>query len=406
MKNPFFDNKSNIYKEMCECRHFLHSHPELSLEESITSDFIFNFLRDKANIKVEQIHRGYAKHGVVAIIDGNGGASESRKTIALRADMDALPLEEKANPLCENGVSFKSIHANKMHACAHDIHMAALLGAAIYLNQNQNKNFNGQVILIFQPGEEGLFGAKLMIEDGLLDKFKMDAIFGLHIWPDLPFGEWGITEGAAMANSDMFTIKIRGHGGHGALPHKTKDPIIVSAHLILALQNLISRMNNPFSPAVLSITQINSGTTHNIIPEEAVIAGTLRTLSTEVQSSLIEKIKQITNGIASTFDCTIDLDYQFGYPVMINSSKEAKFCSSVVNKIFPGSKVHHSMTASLGGEDFAYFLQKIPGNMIKLGVLGNDNKNISLHNPYFVPSDEIMLAAAGYWIGLVNNYLK
>ncbi|MBF0297146.1 MAG: amidohydrolase [Oligoflexia bacterium] len=399
MKNLFhIELNHNLIEKMCEWRHFLHSHPEIGLNEKVTSEYIYKVLKEEA--KIDEIYLGYAKTAVVAVIEGNSKNKNStkQKTIALRADMDALPLKEKASPLDKKGMPYKSIYENTMHACAHDIHMASLLGAAKYLNEH--KNFFGKVVFIFQPGEEGFYGAKLMIEEGLLSKISIDAIFALHIWPDLPYGEWGITEGSAMANSDMFTIKIKGYGGHGAFPHKTKDPIITASHLILALQNIISRMNDPLSPAVLSITQIHSGTTHNIIPEDVTITGTLRTLSTETQNKLIEKINQIINGVANTFDSKIELDFHYGYPAMINTPKETNFCLELVSELFPDKKIHYPLAASLGGEDFAYFLQKIPGHMIKLGVGGE----FALHNPYFVPTDEIMSIVAKYWIGLVEKY--
>ena len=371
-------------------RHELHQHPELGLQEQWTSEYIY---KKCESFGVDTLHYGLAKTGVVAIVKGHLGEG---KSLGLRADMDALPLEEA------NELPYKSQFKGQMHACGHDGHTAILLGLAKLLCEN--RDFKGQVVLIFQPAEEGLGGAKIMLEDGLFEKFPVDVVFGLHNWPSLPQGQIGIIDGPIMAAADRFTLRIRGTGGHAALPHQTRDPLIMGAQIVTSLQALSSRMQDPNRPMVLSLTKFHAGTAFNIIPDEAVLEGTVRTLCSKNQDFIQEQMERISSGIAEALGGKAQLDYKKGYPVTINSSEETKICREVALQLVGEANMPKDLKASLGGEDFSYMLQKKPGCYFWLGAGRPERGDCTIHSPHFDFNDELISLGIRFWGRLVQAY--
>ncbi|MBF0313647.1 MAG: amidohydrolase [Oligoflexia bacterium] len=385
--------QDNTIAAMTSWRREFHQCPEVGMEEKLTSKKIETILK---SMPVDEVVTAIAGTGVVAVIKGKHPSKQGNnyRAIGLRADIDALPLQENGTPF------YKSKHPGIMHACGHDGHMAMLLGATQELAHS--RDFAGNVYAIFQPGEEGFFGAQKMIEEGLFDRFPMDAIFGMHGWPDLPLGEFGLAPGAIMANSDELYITITGKGGHGAQPHHSPDPIVALSELILSLQTIVSRRINPHTPAVISITEVHSGTTHNIIPATARLSGTARSLSSDVREFLKASIFQIAEGIAAIHNVKIDINYVYGYPVTINSERETTLCKEVISSIISHpQQLHYPVPASLGGEDFSYFAEKVPACYIHLGI-GTPSP---LHHPDFDFPDEALAIGAKYWITLARTLL-
>lgn len=379
-----------LQPQMLQWRHHLHQIPELAFEEQLTSDYIANLLRDFGL----QVHQGLAKTGVVATL--SSGTSE--KKIALRADIDGLPIQE------QNQLPYKSQHSGKMHACGHDGHSAMLLGAAAYLSRH--RQFNGTVYFIFQPAEEGLAGAQQMIDEGLFTLFPADSVYGLHNFPGVPQGHFGVKAGAMMASSDNFEICLNGHGTHAAMPHLGNDVIVVAAQLISALQTIVSRSLAPAETAVVSVTQINSGTAWNVIPETAVIRGTFRCFNSAVQQQIKDRIEQLTQAICLAHHVSAQVLFnsnEVGYPVTVNSKAEAAIVWDVAEALVGADQVFEP-APSMGAEDFSFMLQQKPGCYAWIGS-GSMAGGCLLHNPHYDFNDQILTLGAAYWVKLVEKIL-
>ena len=369
-------------------RHDLHAHPELAFEEHRTSDVVARFL-EKAGVEV---HRGLAGTGVVGVLR----AGHSRRAIGLRADMDALPIEE------ENTFPHRSRHAGRMHACGHDGHTTMLLAAAEYLAGS--RRFDGTVYFIFQPAEEGEGGARAMIEDGLFTRFPMEAVYGLHNWPGLALGQFAVHRGPVMAGTDQFDIVLRGQGAHAAMPHQGRDPIVAGAALVQTLQSIVSRSTDPLDAVVVSVTRFHAGEAYNVIPPEAKLAGTVRTLRTEVQQEVESNLKRLATGIAQAHGMEAQVFYRRGYPATVNDPREAEFCRQVAAQLVGEEQVRADLPPSMGAEDFAYMLQEKPGCYVWLGN-GPGTGGCTLHNPRYDFNDALLPIGAAYWVTLVETRL-
>ena len=377
-----------LHADMRLWRQHLHQFPETAFEEIQTAKFI----ADKLTSFGLDVHQGLGKTGVIATLS----AGNSDKKIALRADMDALFIQE------QNTFAYRSRHDGKMHACGHDGHSAMLLGAASYLSEN--RHFNGTVYFIFQPAEEGRAGAKQMIDDGLFEKFPADCVFGMHNFPDIPVGHFAVKSGAMMASFDCFEITITGQATHAAMPHLGNDAIVASAQLINALQTIVSRTINPADPAVVSITQIHAGNTWNAIPESVVLRGTFRCFSSTVKTLIAHKITQLVNGICAGFDVSADIQFNpenAGYPVTFNAEAETAIALKAAIAVVGEDCVNQQLTPSMGSEDFAFMLQEKPGCYIWIGN-GSSENSCLLHNPHYDFNDEILPVGVAYWVKLVE----
>jgi len=379
-------------------RRDIHAHPELCFEEKRTSDVVAQQL-ESWGIK---IHRGLGKTGVVGIIEGSLGKGRS---IGLRADMDALPLQE------HNHFEHASQHPGKMHACGHDGHVAMLLGAAHYLAQH--REFKGTVYFIFQPAEEGGGGAREMIRDGLFDLFPCDAVFGMHNWPGIPVGDFGVTPGPMMASSNEFQITVKGKGGHAALPHNSADPVFAASQMIGSLQAIITRNKRPVDTAVLSITQFHAGDASNIIPDSAWIGGTVRTFTHEVLDLIESRLHQIASATAQAFDCSAEVTFSRNYPPTINHEKETAFAVDVMKELVGEHHVNSRIDPTMGAEDFAFMLQEKPGCYVFIGNGDGDHRSqghglgpCQLHNPCYDFNDQLLPLGSTYWVRLVERYLE
>jgi len=382
------NNLQPLQPLMREWRQHLHQFPETAFEETQTSQFIV----DKLLSFGLEVHQGLGKTGVVATLS----AGTSSNKIALRADMDALFIQE------QNSFAHKSCHDGKMHACGHDGHTAMLLGAASYLAQH--RNFDGTVYFIFQPAEEGRAGAKQMIDDGLFIQFPADCVFGLHNFPDIPVGHFAVKSGAMMASFDCFEIVITGQATHAAMPHLGNDAIIASAQLITALQTIVSRTLNPADPAVVSITQIHAGNTWNALPESVLIRGTFRCFNSDIQKTIADKIAQIVKGICESFEVKVEINFNPenpGYPVTFNAVAETELALQAAIAVAGESSVDRQPVPSMGSEDFAFMLQEKPGCYIWIGN-GSSENSCLLHNPHYDFNDEILVTGASYWVKLVD----
>ncbi|MDD1642929.1 MAG: M20 family metallopeptidase [Methylococcaceae bacterium] len=380
-----------LHADMRQWRRHLHQFPETAFEETETARFI----ADKLTSFGLDIHLGLGKTGIVAALS----AGNSDHKIALRADMDALFIQE------QNTYTYKSRHDGIMHACGHDGHSAMLLGAAKYLADN--RNFNGTVYFIFQPAEEGRAGARQMIVDGLFEKFPADCVFGMHNFPDIPSGHFAVKPGAMMASFDCFEITITGQATHAAMPHLGNDAIVASAQLINALQTIVSRTINPADPAVVSITQIHAGNTWNAIPESVMLRGTFRCFSSTVQTTIANKITQLVNSICGGFDVSADIRFNpenAGYPVTFNTEAETAIALKAAQAVAGEDCVNQQPIPSMGSEDFAFMLQKKPGCYIWIGN-GSSENSCLLHNPHYDFNDEILPVGAAYWVKLVEMKL-
>jgi amidohydrolase len=380
-----------IHEEMRQWRQHIHQFPETAYEELNTAKFITDILKSFGLSH----HEGLGKTGVVATLS-NGN---SPKKIALRADMDALFIQE------QNNFAHKSRLAGKMHACGHDGHTAMLLGAAKYLTDH--RNFNGTVHFIFQPAEEGRAGAKKMIDDGLFEKFPADCVFGMHNFPDIPVGQFAVKPGPMMASFDCFEINLSGQATHAAMPHLGNDAIVAAAHVITALQTIVSRTLNPADSAVVSITQIHAGNTWNAIPESVVLRGTFRCFEATLQSKIAEKIELLVASICQGFavNCAISFNPENpGYPVTMNSETETALAVKAAIAVAGQHGVDLQPVPSLGSEDFAFMLQKKPGCYIWIGN-GSSENSCLLHNPHYDFNDDILPIGAAYWVKLVETVL-
>ena len=395
MKNfPEFIDQLELIKTI---RRDIHSYPELKFTEFRTSELIATQLT-QWGIKT---HVGLGKTGVVGTIEGLLG---SGKSIGLRADIDALPLQE------HNQFAHASKNEGKMHACGHDGHTAMLLGAAHYFSTN--RNFKGKIHFIFQPAEEGGGGAREMMADGLFTLFPCDAVFGMHNWPGMPEGSFGVIPGPMMASSNEFTITIKGKGAHAALPHNGADPVFAVAQLASSLQSIITRNKKPVDTAVLSITQIHAGYASNVIPNDAWLGGTIRTFTTPVLDLLEQRLREIAQGTALAFNCTAEVEFERNYPPLINHQAETLFAQKVIKDNFGESQFIDSIEPTMGSEDFAFMLEKVPGCYVFIGNGDGDHRAVGhgmgpchLHNPCYDFNDHLLPIGASYWAHLAKTFL-
>lgn len=386
---------ADLKDEIAGYRRAMHENPQTAYEETFASDLVAEKLSEWG-ITFE---RGIAVTGIVATIEGE--KNDSGKAIGLRADMDALDIEEEDNK------PHKSKNPGKMHACGHDGHTATLLGAAKYLHEN--RNFNGKVHLIFQPAEEGKKGAHKMIEEGLFERFPCDTIYGLHNWPQLPKGTVATRPGPIMASADIIRLTVKGKGAHAAMPHRAVDPIVIGSQIVMALQTLVSRTKHPAEPVVLSITTFRAGTgAHNIIPDDAEIIGTLRTYDEALRQDLSKRIETISRGIAQSMGGDIEFEYEFVLDPTINTPQETAFCADIAAEMFGVHNVDANVTPSMGGEDFGRMLFDVPGCYIWMGQGEEDpgsNHNHGLHTPRYDFNDEIIPMGIEYWARVVEKAL-
>ena len=378
--------------DLAAIRHDIHAHPELAFNEARTAELV---ARELTAYGLE-VHRGLAKTGVVGVLR----KGSSTRAIGLRADLDALPLLEK------NSFSHRSRHEGRMHACGHDGHTTMLLGAARYLAENRDSlDFDGTVYFIFQPAEESEGGAAVMIEEGLFKMFPMDAVFGLHNWPGIPVGEMAVMPGAVMAGTSAFEISVSGHGCHAAMPNQGVDTLVVASQLVLALQTVVARNLHPCESAVVSVTQIHGGEALNIIPDDAVLRGTIRSFKPEVQELVEKAIERLCSGIASAFGAQIKAVFDHRYPPTVNTVPEAALCCRVAEALLGTDKVRKNELPSMGAEDFAYMLQEKPGCYVWLGN-GPGVGGCTLHNPHYDFNNELIPYGISYWVRLVETALK
>lgn len=369
-------------------RHTLHQNPETTWNEIETSERIANQL---ARIPHLEIRRNVGKYGIVATLVG----AKPGPTVALRADMDALPMQEL------NQIPYASKKSGVMHACGHDGHMAILIGAATVLASMQ-KEISGKIVFIFQPAEEGGAGADAMCKDGALD--GVDVIFGLHGWPELPLGKIGARVGTMLAATASIEMKIQGKGGHAALPHLAIDPILIASRVIDSLQAVNSRFTAPTDPVVVSITSIHGGTTHNVIPDSVALSGTLRTTSVATQDRCIELISTLAQGIANAHGAKIDVNITKGYPATVNHKEPTGFVASSVEKALGSESFVSIPHPTMGGEDFAYYLEKIPGCFFFLGLQEPGQSCHSLHSPHFNFNDRAIEIGVKVFCDLALNW--
>jgi len=382
--------------EIQQIRRDLHAHPELCYEEQRTSDVVAARLTEWGI----PVIRGLGVTGVVGVIRHGTSA----RAIGLRADMDALPMQEV------NTFAHASRHPGKMHACGHDGHTAMLLGAAKHLADN--RNFDGTVYLIFQPAEEGGAGAKRMIEDGLFEQCPMDAIYGMHNWPGIPSGHMSVRPGALMASSNEFYVTVKGKGGHAAQPHKCIDPVMIGMQIAQSWQTIVSRRTNPIDTAVLSLTQFHAGTATNVIPDEAKLAGTVRTLSASVLDMIEKQMEAVAVNTAAAFGAEVEFKFRRNYPPLINHPEATRFAVEVMKSVVGADKVDDNTEPSMAAEDFSYFLQARPGCYIFIGNGEGDHRDgghglgpCVLHNGSYDFNDNLLPVGASFWVKLVEASL-
>lgn len=389
---PVLDAIESKKEQLISCRRDIHAHPETAFEEFRTAELVAQKLQ---KIGVDEIHQQIAVTGIVAVIHGRHG--KGGPGIGLRADMDALNVEELNHQL-----DYKSCHHGKMHACGHDGHTAMLLGAAEYLVNS--RNFSGTVYLIFQPAEEGAGGGRVMIEEGLFDRFEMQSVWGMHNWPGIAAGTFAVHDSAVLAASDYFEITLNGLGAHAAMPHQGVDPVLASAHLTIALQSLVSRSLDPIDSAVLSVTMMEAANATNIIPKKAVLKGTVRTLTPQARVLMESGLKRISHHTAEAMGCSAQVIYERGYPATVNTLAQAQIAAQVAAQIVGEDKVVTGSTPSLASEDFGYMLEKKPGCYLWLGA-GDNNHAQGLHHPEYDFNDEVLVTGSSYWVKLAETLL-
>ncbi|MGG7516908.1 M20 aminoacylase family protein [Allorhizobium undicola] len=384
---PILNRAAELEDEVRAWRRHLHENPEILYEVHETAAFVTGKLKQ---FGVDEVVGGLGQTGVVGIIHGRG---QGNRVIGLRADMDALPLTEISQK------PWASRQAGKMHACGHDGHTAMLLGAAKYLAET--RNFNGSVAVIFQPAEEGGQGALAMVEDGLMDRFGICEVYGMHNMPGMPLGTFAIRKGGIMAAPDKFVITIKGRGSHAAEPHKAIDPIAIGAQIVQGLQMIAARNANPVRSVVVSVTQFHAGTTHNIIPEEAVLTGTVRTHDEAVQDLAEQRLREIATGIAASHGATAEVEYERPCPVTVNHASETDHAARAARDIVGDANVNADVDPSMAGEDFAFMLKSRPGAYIMIG----NGQTAGLHNPAYDFNDEALVYGMSYWIRLAEQRL-
>jgi len=385
---PIIDRVAQMHAELTGWRRDIHAHPELGFEETRTSDFVAAKL---AAFGCE-VHRGLGRTGVVGTLRAGSGT----RTVGLRADMDALPIEEAGTS------AHRSRHPGKMHACGHDGHTTMLLGAARYLAET--RNFDGTVQFIFQPAEEGLGGARAMVDDGLFEKFPCAAIFGMHNRPGLPIGQFAVRAGPMMAAGAFFDISVTGKGAHGARPETGIDPVMVAAQIAIALQSIVSRNVPPVETAVLSVTSIHGGDAYNVIPQTARLAGTARAFSREVMALIERSMRRVVKGVAEAFGATAEVDFRFLFPPTVNDAREAEFAAGICAGLVGAAKVNRNPPLLMGSEDFSLMLERVPGCYINIGN-GDGEGGCEVHNPGYDFNDAALPLGVSFFARLVEARL-
>ncbi len=387
---PIVNRVADLQPDIQAWRRDIHQHPELLYEVHRTAALVADRLRE---FGCDEVVTGLGRTGVVGVIRGNRPAGKGDvRVIGLRADMDALPIEEAT------GLPYASKNPGLMHACGHDGHTAMLLGAARYLAET--RNFAGEAVVIFQPAEEGGAGAVAMIKDGLMDRFGIEQVYGMHNGPGIPVGSFAIRPGAIMAGGDAVHIRIEGRGGHAARPHKCIDSVLVGAQLINALQSIVSRSVDPLESAVISICQFHAGNARNVIPQTAELQGTVRTLDAEVRKLVERRVREVVAGVAQMTGAKIDLTYDRGYPVTVNHVPQTDVAVRAAREIAGDANVQE-MPPLMAGEDFAFMLEQRPGALIFCG----NGDSAGLHHPAYNFNDEALVFGTSYWIKLVENTL-
>jgi len=384
---PIVNRIADLHAEITAWRRDMHAHPELQYDVHRTAAAVVEKLK---SFGCDEVVPGIGRTGVVGLIRGRKGGG---RVVGLRADMDALPLEE------ETGLPYQSTEQGKMHACGHDGHTAMLLGAAKYLAET--RNFAGTAVVIFQPAEEGGAGGEAMVKDGLITRFGIQEVYGMHNCPGLPVGEFAIRPGPIMASADHITIELEGKGGHAARPHHAIDTILVGAQIITQLQSVVARNVDPLEAAVVSVCMFQAGFTDNVIPQHAKLRGTARAFSPEVRKTLQERINAIVEGTARLYGATAKITYANGYPVLVNHERETEFAANVAREVAGRDRVDTGFAPRMAAEDFSFMLNERPGAFIWIG--NGDSAN--LHHPAYDFNDEAILSGTSYWVRLAETAL-
>lgn len=384
---PLLNRAIEMQEEVSQWRRHLHENPELMFDVHETAKFVADKLHA---FGVDEVVTGIGQTGIVGIIRGRHGEGQ---TVGLRSDMDALPLNEIT------GKPYASKNPGKMHACGHDGHTAMLLGAAQYLAET--RNFKGSVAVIFQPAEEGGGGGREMVKEGMMERFSISEVYGMHNTPGLPVGQFAIRKGPIMAATDEFNITIEGRGGHAAQPHRTIDPVVIGAQLVNALQTIVSRGTDPLDSVVLSVTKFHAGDAHNIIPQKAELAGTVRTLRPEMRDFAEKRLREVAEGVATALGAVARVDYARNYPVTFNHSDETEFAARTAQSVAGTNAVNLEVAPMMAGEDFSYMLEARPGAFIFIG----NGESASLHNPAYDFNDDVIPHGISYWVQLAESAL-
>ena len=386
---PIINRIADLHAEITAWRRDIHAHPELQYDVHRTAASVADKLK---SFGCDEVVTGIGRTGVVGVIRGGKGG-QSGRVIGLRADMDALPIEEA------NDVPYKSTVPGKMHACGHDGHTAMLLGAARYLAET--RNFDGTAVVIFQPAEEGGAGGKAMVQDGLMDRFRIEEVYGMHNYPGLPVGEFALRPGPLLASADRITIEIEGRGGHAARPHFSIDTILVGAQIVSQIQSIVARNVDPLHAAVISICVFQAGTTDNVITQTARLRGTARSLTPEVRDLLERRLHEVVEGTARLYGATAKLTYKRDYPVTRNHERQAAFAADIAAQVVGSERVDQDVAPVMGAEDFSFMLEARPGAFIFVG----NGDSAGLHHPAYDFNDEVIPIGTSYWVKLVETAL-
>jgi hippurate hydrolase len=388
---PIVNRVADLHEEIKAWRRDFHAHPELLYDVHRTSAAVAERLR---SFGCDEVVSGIGRTGVVGVIRGGKGTGEQRKVVALRADMDALPIEEAGE------LPYRSTVPGKMHACGHDGHSAMLLGAARYLAET--RNFAGTAVVIFQPAEEGGAGAKAMIQDGLMERFRIEEVYGMHNFPGLPVGQFAIRPGPLMASADRLTIEIKGVGGHAARPHLAVDSVVVGAQMVSQIQSIVARNVDPLQAAVISICLFQAGSTDNVIPQTALLRGTARSLTPKVRDLIEKRLNDVVHGTAQLYGAEVAFTYKRDYPVTRNHERQTAFASAIAGEVVGPERVDNDTPPVMGAEDFSFMLEARPGAFIFVG----NGDSAGLHNPAYDFNDEVIPVGTSYWVRLVETALR